>query len=112
MMMTAGPYRPMRELEAAIERGELDFALAHAKEVARERRRPLELALALELLALVAAQQPHAYDAWALRWLERWIAESQQATIDEAARLAASLAALPAEPRGVLQAIRRGYRLS
>src|SRR5947207_1036529 len=66
-MMTSSPYRPVRELEAAIARGELDFALAHAKEVARERRAPLDLGLALDLLTLVAAQQRHAYDGSPLR---------------------------------------------
>src|SRR4051794_41800612 len=89
-MMTSSPYRPVRELEAAIARGELDFALAHAKEVARERRAPLALGLALDLLTLVAAQQRHAYDGWALRWLGRWIAEASEPPIAPAPTLARS----------------------
>ena len=67
--VSQSPYGPVRELEGAIARGELDFALAHAQEVARERRGPIELELALGLLPLTASQQPDAYDAWALRWL-------------------------------------------
>src|SRR5438094_8091573 len=82
--MSRTPYRPVRELEGAIERGELDFALAHAKELARERRGPLDLELAVGLLPLIASQQPGAYDAWALRWLVSWTRESRQPTIDAA----------------------------
>jgi hypothetical protein len=108
--MGQGPYRPVRELERAIERGELDFALAYAKELARERSRPLDLALALGLLPLIAAQQPRAYDAWALRWLERWIRECRRPTIARAAELAACLAELPRDPPGALQRIRERVR--
>ena len=110
-MMTSSPYRPVRELEAAIARGELDFALAHAKEVARERRAPLDLGLALDLLMLVAAQQRHAYDGWALRWLGRWIAEAREPTIAQAATLAGSLAEMPRAPSAAADAIRRLARL-
>jgi len=52
-MMGLGPYRPIRELEGAIERRELDMAIGIAKDIARERR-PIGLELALGLLALVA----------------------------------------------------------
>ena len=100
------PYRPVRELERAIERGELDFALAYAKELARLRSRPLDLGLALGLLPLIAAQQPDAYDAWALRWLSRWIGECRWPTIGKAAELAACLAELPGEPQAALERIR------
>jgi hypothetical protein len=109
--MTARPYRPARELGDAIERGELDFALALAREVARERNRPLDLDVALSLLPLVAVQQSAAYDAWALRWLRRWISESGEPTIEQAAELAGCLADLPAEPRGAVEAIRRTCRM-
>ena len=104
--MGQGPHRPVRELERAIARGELDFALAYAKELARERGRPLDLSLALGLLPLIVAQQRHAYDAWALRWLERWIGECRRPTIARAAELAACLAALPRDPRAALERIR------
>jgi hypothetical protein len=106
------PYRPTRELGDAIERGELDFALALAKEVSRERNGPLDLDLALALLPLVAAQQAAAYDAWALRWLGRWLSESREPTIEQAAELAGYLADLPDEPRGAVEAIRRAWRMA
>jgi len=110
--MSRTPYRPVRELEGAIERGELDFALAHAKELARERRGPLDLELALGLLPLIASQQPGAYEAWALRWLVRWTRESRQPTIAAAAELAVGLAQLPAAPQAALETIRASCRCS
>jgi len=101
----------VRELEAAIARGELDFALAHAKEVARERGAPIDLGLALGLLTLVAAQQRSAYDAWALRWLWRWIAEAREPTIAQAATLAGALAEMPCDPQAAAAAVRRAAKL-
>jgi hypothetical protein len=46
----------------------------------------------------VAAQRFEQYDAWALRWLQRWIAEAPCVTIAQAADVAASVEELPAEP--------------
>src|SRR3954467_254553 len=83
-MMSLGPYRPVRELEGAIERRELDMAIGIAKDIARERR-PIGLELALGLVALVAAEGPD-YDLWACRWLARWLGETPGATIALAAR--------------------------
>lgn len=98
-MMGVGPYRPVRELEAAIERRELDIAIGIAKDIARERR-PIGLALALRLVALVAAEGSD-YDSWACRWLARWLGETPGASIALAAEVAATLADLPAEPQAV-----------
>ncbi len=106
-MMTPRPYRPMVELEAALERGELDFALALAAEVTVERRAPLDLGLALRFLPLLAAARSERYDAWALRWLARWISETREATIERAAEIAVGLADLPAEPRSAFESIMR-----
>jgi hypothetical protein len=106
-MMGLGPYRPVRELEGAIERRELDMAIGIAKDIARERK-PIGLELALRLVALVAAEGPD-YDLWACRWLERWLGETPGATIGLAAEVAATLADLPAEPQGV-EAIRQVVR--
>jgi hypothetical protein len=102
-MMGVGPYRPTRELEAAIERRELDIAIGIARDIARERR-PIGLVPALALVALVA-EQGDDYDVWACRWLARWLRETPGTTIALAAEVAATLADLPAEPGGV-QAIR------
>jgi hypothetical protein len=52
------PFRPVRELEAHLDRGELDFAIALARQAARERPRPLELELTVRFLPLVAEQRP------------------------------------------------------
>lgn len=100
--MGVGPYRPVRELEGAIERRELDIAIGIAKDIARERR-PIGLALALRLVSLVAAGSAEGsdYDSWACRWLARWLGETPDATIALAAEVAATLADLPAEPHAV-----------
>ncbi len=105
--MGLGPHRPVRELEGAIERRELDIAIGIAKDIARERR-PISLELALGLVALVAAEGPD-YDLWACRWLARWLGETPEASIDLAAEVAATLADLPAEPQSV-EAIRQVMR--
>jgi hypothetical protein len=108
--MAPRPYRPIVELEAALARGELDFAVALAAELLSERRRPIELDLALRFLPLLAAQRSSEYDAWALRWLERWIKETAGATIERAAEVAASLADLPSETQIALASIERSVR--
>jgi hypothetical protein len=95
------PFRPAREFEAAVERGDLQMATAIARDIARELERPIPLERALDLLALGAAQQAGSYDAWALRWLVRWASETPGATIDEALDIAAGLAALPVEPEAI-----------
>jgi len=46
----------------------------------------------------VIAERPSEYNAWALRWLGRWIAEAPAATIELAAEVAAQLADLPDAP--------------
>ncbi|HEX9481299.1 MAG TPA: hypothetical protein VF927_04290 [Solirubrobacteraceae bacterium] len=93
------PWRPAGELEQALERGDLRYAVALADELRVARGRPIELATAARFLPLIAAASPGEYDAYALRWLARWVAETGTATIEQAAELAASLADLPVEPR-------------
>jgi hypothetical protein len=100
------PFRPIRELEGHLRRGELDFAIALAKIAARERVRPLELELTVRFLPLIAVQRPGEFDVWTLRWLERWCGELRgRASIDDAADLVAGLAEIPIEPERALQAI-------
>jgi hypothetical protein len=108
--MTARPWKPAVELDGALERGDLDYAIMLAKEVAEHQRRPIDLDLALRLVALVGASRPNSYDAWALRWLARWITETPGATIDGALDVAAGLAALPVEPQAVESIRRFGVR--
>jgi hypothetical protein len=96
------------ELDGALERGDLPYAISLAAEVAEDRGRPIELDTALRFLPVVAMREPEQYDAWALRWLARWIDEGP-ATIETAAVVAAQLADLPAEPTA-LDVIRQTSR--
>jgi hypothetical protein len=101
------PYRPVRELEAHLARGELDFAIALARAVGDERERPLELEVTLGFLPLIAVQRPEAFDVWALRWLERWCGElRERASIDDAVDVAQGLAEIPVDPDRGLASIR------
>jgi hypothetical protein len=98
MMMGLGPYRPIDDLERALERGELTIAIALARDVVRERGHPIGLPLALRFLPLVVSQRLDAYDDFARRWLARWLSETPGATIEQAAEVAGALADLPTEP--------------
>ncbi len=100
----------MGELEGAIRRGDLEMASAIARDFARERGRPIDLGLALELLPLVVVRDLDAYDVWACRWLGRWLRETRGASIERAAELAGALADLPGEPVTALSVLRRGHR--
>ena len=97
--MAPRPWRPAAELERALERGDLRHAVALAEELRVERGRPIELGTAARFLPLIASASPGEYDAYALRWLARWVSETGTATIEQAAEVAASLADLPVEPR-------------
>ena len=100
------PYRIARELEAHLDRGELDFAIALAKVLTDERVQPLDLRMTLRFLPLVAIQRPDAFDEWTLRWLERWCGELRgEASIDDAVELAAGLAEIPVDPERALETI-------
>jgi len=100
------PYRPIRELEAHLERGELEFALALARALAVERERPLDLALTIRFLPLIAAERAEEYDVWALRWLERWCGElRRRASIDDGVEIVQGLAEIPVDPEHALQVI-------
>jgi hypothetical protein len=96
--MTARPWQPALELDGALERGDLGYAITLAAEVAHEHGRPLNLTTALRFLPAVASQRPAEFDAWALRWLARWINETDAATIGRAAEIACSLADAQREP--------------
>ena len=110
--MTPRPFRPLAELSGALERGELSFAIRLAALGAEDRGRPIDLELALRFLPLIAAQQPDHFDAWALRWLGRWITETPGATIQQAAVIAAALADLPTEPVVSWETIQQICRLA
>ncbi len=101
------PWKPAAELDGALDRGDLNYAITLAREVAEERRRPIDLDVALRLVGLVATRQPESYDAWAFRWLVRWISEAPEATIERAAEVACSLADARGEPLA-LESVRQG----
>jgi hypothetical protein len=106
-MMMGRPYRPLRELEDHLDRGELEFALALAHSLADERERPLELELVLRFLPLIAVARPAAFDPWTLRWLERWCDENRVlSSIDDAFEVVGGLAEIPADPERGLERIR------
>ena len=89
----------------ALERGDLRHAVALAEELRLRARPPIELATRGALPAADRrGRAPGEYDAYALRWLGRWVTETGTATIEQAAEIAASLADLPVEPK-MLEAI-------
>jgi hypothetical protein len=108
-MMGLGPYRPLKDVERALERGDLKMAVAAAKDCTHEHGRPIHIELSLRFLPLVASQQNESYDRWAYRWLMRWLEETSGATIDQVADVAGALAELPNEPQS-LDAIREMLR--
>ena len=106
-MMMGRPYRPLRELEDHLDRGELEFALVLARSIADERDRPLELELTVRFLPLIAVSRPAVYDPWTLRWLERWCDENRLlASIDDALEVVGGLVEIPADPERGLERIR------
>jgi hypothetical protein len=80
---------PLAIFRRAIERGNLTIAEATAKEIGR-----LSLSEALELTLLIAREDPRRHPRVAARWLRRYLDEHHGTTIDEAALVASSLAAL------------------
>ena len=88
------PWRPAAELEGALERGDLRHAMSLAEELRIERGRPIDLDTAERFLPLIAEQSPGEYDAWAVRWLTRWLAESGAPTVDQVLVIAGRLATL------------------
>jgi hypothetical protein len=70
-------------------------AVAAARELPQ-----LSLSDALDLTMLAARKDPRRHPRVAARWLLRYLEECDEATIDEAAMLAACLAALAGDRRG------------
>jgi hypothetical protein len=61
--MRARPWKPAVELDGALERADLTYAITLAAEVTEDRGKPLDLDTALRFLPIVAAKRPDAYDA-------------------------------------------------
>lgn len=95
----------MRELEHALQRGDLAIAITAARDL-QEDGRPIGLMSGLELLALTARRKPHDFERWALRWLARYVTEVCQ-RIEDAADVASLLEELACEPT-VIEKL-RGY---
>jgi hypothetical protein len=98
------PWKPAVELDGALDRGDLPYAITLAHEVAEDR--PLDLRLAARFLPIVAMQRTEQYDAWAKRWFVRWLNETPRPRIDTAAEIAGALEELPIEPVAAMDAIR------
>lgn len=92
------PWKPAEELEGALERGNLRYAIGLAEELRIEHGQPIPLETASRFLPLIASESPREYDAWALRWLARWMSETGAQTIERTAEVAALLADLPGDP--------------
>lgn len=95
--MGIGPWRPVDDLERAIRRGDLDMAIAHARDIRREKGHTISAKLALGMLPLVLQERPQEYSRWAMHWLLQWLGEHER-TVDQAADVAGALAELPDEP--------------
>jgi hypothetical protein len=76
------PWRPAAELDAALDRGDLRYAKALADELRIERGKPIPLDLAARFLPLIAEASSSEFDAYAVRWLLRWLSEAPAPTID------------------------------
>jgi hypothetical protein len=96
--MAPRPWKPAVELDGAIQRGDLPYAITLADELRIEHGQPIPLDVALRMLPLAVSRAD--YDAWARRWLGRWLAE-REPDIEQAAEVAAVLADLPSEPEGL-----------
>jgi hypothetical protein len=81
--------RPYSIFKRALQHGNLLVAEATAKELP-----PLNLVDALELTILIARKDPRRHPRVAARWLLRYLEDCDETTIDEAALVAACLAAL------------------
>jgi hypothetical protein len=80
---------PRTIFRRALERGNLVVAEATAKELPQ-----VYLTDALDLTMLIARKEPRRHPRVAARWLLRYLEDCSDATIDEAAMVAACLAAL------------------
>ncbi len=90
------PWNPSIELDGALGRGDLRYAITLAEEL-RAEGKAIALDTAARFLPLIARESRREFDAWALRWLVRWIDE-RAPTIEQTADVAGLLAELPVEP--------------
>ena len=92
------PTRATARLSAAARprRGEGSTSQGHPRTIFRRalERGNLLVAEALELTLLIAQKEPHRHPRVAARWLLRYLEESDEVTIREAAMAASCLAAL------------------
>jgi hypothetical protein len=101
------PSRPVDELDDALDTGNLKYAVGLAEELRTEKGKPIPLSVALRFLPLIAQESPGELDAWSLRWLARWCAETPAPTIEQAAEVAACLADFASEPLVAFEALQQ-----
>jgi hypothetical protein len=93
---------PRTIFRRALERGNLLVAEATAREIG-----VVSLLEALELTLLITQKEPHRHPRVAARWLLRYLEESDDVTIEQAAMAASCLAALGSDEKapGTLRAM-------
>jgi hypothetical protein len=91
------------DIERHLLRGELELAIAVARDSRRAHGRPIPLEVAVKFLPVIARERPGSYSAWALRWLYDWL--PQASSIDQALDMTAALAELPCEPDDAIKTL-------
>jgi hypothetical protein len=89
---------PYPRVRAAIEKGDLGFLLTHARDLP-----PIGLADALRICLMYRDQDSERYDAAAIRWLMRFVAEVKDVSLEDIESAAAALDALPEHPNGAME---------
>jgi hypothetical protein len=93
-----GPHRPIKDIESHLRKGELQLAIAAAKDFRHEHNQPIPIAVALLNLPVVLVQRTDDYDRWACRWLARWLTETHDLNPERAANIAEGLVEIKLEP--------------
>jgi hypothetical protein len=89
------------QFQRALERGSAVEAISAAKAMGG-----LSLGDALALCVVLGERDRTRYDGAAVRWLARFLAETSDASLEEAQLISAALAALPAAPQVALPMLR------
>jgi hypothetical protein len=86
-------FIPYVRVKNAIDTGRLGFLKEHRDELPR-----IKLADALQICLLYRDQDSDRYEAAAAKWLKRFAAEANEASLEDIESAAAALEALPTKP--------------